>query len=146
MLRRAALPLVILAVSISAFAIVNARDQRIQQALSPTFGDLARVQRVEIIDASGNVVLNGDFATTSEDSDEIERTAPLTAKGATRTRGTAEIEIARSKGVVTKDEIELTADGLPPRASCKLLVDGVQVSEFTTTNKGRVDLKLSRRR
>jgi hypothetical protein len=46
----------------------------------------------------------------------------------------------------TKDEIELTAEGLPPRASCKLLVDGVQVSEFTTTNKGHVDLKLSRRR
>jgi hypothetical protein len=48
--------------------------------------------------------------------------------------------------VVTKDEIELTADGLPPMASCRLFVDGVQVSEFTTTNKGRVDLKLSRRR
>jgi hypothetical protein len=119
--------------------------QRIQQALSPTFGDLARVQRVEIIDASGNVVLNGDFTTTSEDADETERTAPLTAKGGTRARGTAEIEIARRKGVVTKDEIELTADGLPAASSCKLLIDGQVVSEFTTTSKGGVDLKLSRR-
>jgi hypothetical protein len=144
-MRRAALPLIVLVISIAAFAILQARGQRIQQALSPTYGDLATVQRVEIVDASGDTVLLGTFATSEEGPGEIERSAALRPVGGTSGRGTAEIEIAKNKDVVTKDEIELTAEGLPPSTICKLLVDGQQVSEFTTTNRGRVDLKLSRR-
>ncbi len=145
MLRQAALPLIILGISISAFAMMDARGQRIEQALSPAFGNLAVVRTVEIVDTSEKVLLSGVFETTSEDADETERSAQLIAPNGSDARGTAEIEIARRKRVVIRDEIELTAEMLPIGTTCRLLVDGQQVSEFTTTKKGRVDLKLSRK-
>jgi hypothetical protein len=46
---------------------------------------------------------------------------------------------------VTKDEIELTAEGLPASTALKLMVDSQQASTFTTTSKGKVELKLSRK-
>jgi hypothetical protein len=60
-------------------------------------------------------------------------------------RGKAEIEIARNQGIVTKDEIEFTAERLTPSSPFKLLVDGAEAAAFSTNNKGKVDLKLSRR-
>jgi hypothetical protein len=132
-------------IAISAFTVVNAGAQRIQQGLSPSFGDLNIVQNVEIVDPSGQVLLKGTFSTTSDTRDEAERTAELASPAGAAAKGKAEIEIERDNGAVTKDEIELTAERLPASTNCKLVVDGKEAASFTTNSKGKVDLKLSRK-
>ena len=71
MLRRAALPLLVVIFSASAFAVLTARGQRLQLLLPATVGDLAAARNIELVDLTGKVLLAGEFATTSEDDDEL---------------------------------------------------------------------------
>lgn len=115
---------------------VNA--QRIVGVLPASFQNLANAQVVEIRDGADTVLLKGTFVTESESDEEIERTAALSGN---RGSGKAEIELERSLGTITKQEIEVGLKRLPPQASLKLYVDGTLVSAFTTNGKGSADLK-----
>jgi hypothetical protein len=144
MSRRAAVWSILLTIAVSIPALVSAGGQKIQQALSPSFGDLNALQSIEITDATGQVLLRGTFATAFEKPRQTERTAELTSPAGTTAKGKAEIDIARKDGVITKEEIEVSAQRLPASTNCKLMVDGQEALTFTTSTKGKADLKLSR--
>jgi hypothetical protein len=119
--------------------------KKVEQPLPQTIADLNAVKSVEILDGSGQILLRGDFATKSESANSVERKAVLTGVGTTNARASADIDIERSNGVVKKDEMQLQAEGLPAKATLKLVVDGQEAMTFTTSDTGRVDLKLSRK-
>jgi hypothetical protein len=119
--------------------------KQVEQPLPQTIADLNAVKSVEIQDGSGQLLLRGEFATRSESASAVERKATLTGVGKTNARASADIGIERSNGVVKKDEMEVQAEGLPAKATLKLIVDGQLATTFTTSDNGKVDLKLSRK-
>lgn len=132
--------------AIPAFVVVKVgAQQRIEAVLPAAVSSLATVRSVAITDDKGQVLLTGTFSTTSEDKDEIERTAMLAATGGAD-GGVAEIELERGGDTVTKEELEVSAKGLPPNAACKVTVDGEVARTFTASRKGEAELKLTRRR
>jgi hypothetical protein len=120
-------------------AMVSAR-QRVVTTLAPAVGDLATARTVELVQ-DARVLLSGTFATTSEEDDEVERTASLTSSGSAK--GVAEIEIERD-GSSIKEEIELEARGLPADTNFVVRVDGQSAGTFTTNGRGTTALKLTR--
>jgi hypothetical protein len=121
--------------------MVNA--QRIQRGLPLSFAQLHDVSRVEVIGPGGEVLLRGTFVTKQESASDMDREATLSAvTGAAK--GLAEIEIERTNNVTTKDEIEVAVEGLPASAAHKLMVDGQEATTFSTTSRGKAELKLSR--
>jgi len=132
--------LTVVAVTIAA-TLLNA--QRIQRGLPLPFAALDEVSRVEVLGRAGEVLLRGVFSTKEESASEVEREALLSPVAGTA-RGLAEIEIERTKAAPTKDEIEVTVEGLAPNTTHKLMIDGHEVTVFTTTSHGKADLKLSR--
>ena len=132
--------LIVGAVTIAA-ALLDA--QRIQRGLPLSFAALNDVSRVEVMGPAGEVLLRGTFSTTEESAGDVEREAPLSPVSGTG-KGLAEIEIERTNAIATKDEIEVTVEGLAPSTIHKLMIDGHEVTAFTTTSRGRADLKLSR--
>lgn len=123
--------------------VVNARAQRVVADLPAEVASFTTARSVTITDEKGQVLLEGAFSTTSEDADEVERTAPLSAAQSAAT-GVAEIELERDGSRVTKEELEVSAKGPPPGASCKVAVDGTVARTFTTSRRGEADLKLTR--
>jgi hypothetical protein len=117
---------------------------RVEQTLPPSLGDLTAAQVVEITDWSGTVLLRGTLSAAEEVKGRIERTAELTSPANTVSRGTVEVEIDRREGT-SKEEFRVLVQALPYPASCKLLVDGHQLTMFSTTEEGRVLVKLTRR-
>lgn len=119
--------------------------KKVEQPLPQTIADLNAVKSVEILDGTGQILLRGDFATKSESANSVERKAVLTGVGTSNARASADIDIERSNGAVKKDEMQLQAEGLPAKATLKLVVDGQEAMTFTTSDNGKVDLKLSRK-
>ena len=58
--------------------------------------------------------------------------------------GTAAIDIDRKDGV-SEEEIVIRAEDLPYPASCKVTVDGREIAMFSTTQDGKIELRLWRR-
>lgn len=131
-----------LALTIAVSGCVSAL--RVEQTLPPAIGDLAAAQSVEIADWSGTVLLRGTLSAAEEVKGRVVRTATLSSPANTVSNGTVEIEIDRRQG--TSDEVvRVHVADLPYPASCRLLVDGQQVTMFSTSAEGRVYIKLTRR-
>jgi hypothetical protein len=96
--------------------------------------------KIELI-AGGQTLLTGSFTTSSTGKDQTERTASLTSSAGVK--GRAEIEIQRTSGGM-KEELELSAQGLPPQAAYEVRLDGHAAGTFTTTNRGGANLKWAR--
>ena len=64
---------------------------RLQQTLSPAFGDLTTVKLVELVDDSGAVLMRGTFNAPSTGGGKIERTAELTSPKNNAPMGEVEI-------------------------------------------------------
>lgn len=114
--------------------IISARHRAPSCELYSRYGPPALRDRAH---ESGAVLLRGTFATSSAKAGGVARKAELKSPEGSAARGKAEIEIERKKGVVTEDEIEVTAERLSPSANCKLMVDGQEAMSFTTTSKGK---------
>lgn len=142
MFRRASI--VLLAVVLSAAASACLGRIRLEQPLPPEFGDLASVKQIEIVDSSGQVLLKGTFDTPSSNSANLERTAELTRPDGKAPTAEAEIDIDRKDGV-SEEELVIRAEDLPYPASCKVMVDGREIAMFSTTQDGKIDLRIWRR-
>jgi hypothetical protein len=142
MFRRASIVLLTLTLSVATTACLG--RIRLEQPLSPEFGDLANVKQIEVVDASGQVLLQGTFTAPTGSTASIERTAELTRPASKAAAGQAAIDVDRKDGV-SEEEIVVRAEDLPYPASCKVMVDGREVAMFSTTQDGKIDLRMWRR-
>lgn len=142
MFRRASI--VLLAVVVSAAASACLGRIRLEQPLPPEFGDLAGVKQVEIVESSGQVLLKGTFDASSGSSANLERTAELTRPDGKAASAQAQIDIDRKDGM-SEEELVIKAEDLPYPASCKVVVDGREIAMFSTSQDGKIDLRIWRR-
>jgi hypothetical protein len=143
--RRLVLSILSLVLAMPLWLSAAAPSQQPQNMLPATLGNLITAQLIEVVDESGQVLLQGTLTTSSKNTDKTERSAELKSPSGQPAKGKVDIDISLKAGVVTKDEIELSLQRLPAMATCRLLVDGQQVSTFLTTKGGRADIKLSRK-
>jgi hypothetical protein len=142
MVRRASLVLLALMVSAATSACLG--RIRLEQPLPPEFGDLAAIKQVEVVDSSGQVLMKGTFDAAPESGASVQRTADLTRPDGKAPAGKASIDIERKNGV-SEEEIVVSAEDLPYPASCKVMVDGREIAMFSTTQDGKIDLRIWRR-
>ena len=139
--------IVTLAVGLAISSTACLGGVRLQQTLSPAFGDLTTVKLVELVNDSGEVLMRGTFDAPSANvgkSGKIERTAELTRPKNNEPMGQVEIEVDRSTNI-SEEEVIVKADDLPYPASLKVKVDGLQIAAFSTTKEGKIDLRVWRR-
>ncbi|HYN07374.1 MAG TPA: hypothetical protein VES67_08295 [Vicinamibacterales bacterium] len=136
--------IVLLAVGLVVSSAACLGTVRLQQTLSPAFGDLTTVKLVELVDDSGVVLMRGTFSAPSTDGGKIERTAELTRPKNNEPMGEVEIDVDRSTNV-SEEEVNVKAKDLPYPASLKVKVDGLEIAAFSTTKDGKVDLRVWRR-
>lgn len=133
-----------LVIGYAAIRVVSGNDDDIKQPLPATIGNLADAKSIEIRDASGQVVLAGNFSESTDVGGERERFAQLSPTAVDPdAKGAAEIEIKTGAGATTEQELELGAERLAPGASYKLFIDGQEVTTFTTDSRGDAELEMS---
>ena len=108
-------------------------------------GDLNDAQLVEVRDQNGQVLLHGTLKTSKDTPRETERAATLESPNGQKAEGEFETEIERKAGVVTMEEVELSAKHLPAMTQCELFIDGRQVTTLTTSKSGKAKVKLQRK-
>jgi hypothetical protein len=105
--------------------------------------DFRNASVAEVRDAQGAVVLQGQFGTGEEDSDdddaEVERKAAMKAQAGGPT-GEAEVEFAKAGTVV--QEVEFSVRGLQPGATYTFAIDGQAVATATADQRGRAEAEL----
>ena len=115
---------------------------KVQQSLSPSFGDLAALKTIELTGEAGEVLLRGTFTETKGSNGKILRVAEMgTLPGP---NGTTSIEIDRTAGI-SEEEITIRLRELPYPVLCRLMADGKELAMFSTSEHGKVDLVLARR-
>jgi hypothetical protein len=117
---------------------------RLEQSLPTTVADLATIKAIEVTGDDGVVLLRGTVAGESSANGKILRTAQLTNPSGTGPMGLTEIHIVRENGV-SDEEIIVKVRDMPYPAVCRLLADGKEIAIFSTSEKGKADLKLNRR-
>jgi hypothetical protein len=75
MRRNLKLPFSLLIIITAAVGVAVSNPQRINEPLPPALNRLPEAKLVEVKDEAGQVILSGEFTTTSETNNEIERTA-----------------------------------------------------------------------
>ena len=118
---------------------------RLEQSLPTTVGDLSVVKTFEVTGEDGSVLLKGTFAgeATSANGKTVRTVALASPRGAAPA-GTAEIELVRKDGV-SDEQVTLKVREMPYPAICRLLADGKELAMFSTSEKGKADLRLNRR-
>jgi hypothetical protein len=142
MYRRGSVILLAAGLLIGSFACLG--TVRVQQTMSPAFGDLATVKLVELVDSSGTVLMRGTFDAPTTTGAKVERTAELTRPTSNVPVGEAEIDLDRNNGI-SEEEFLIKAEDLPYPASCRVMVDGLEIAQFSTTRDGKIDLRVYRR-
>ena len=115
---------------------------KVQQSLSPTFGDLTALKNVELIGEAGQVLLRGTFEDTPGKNGKTVRVAQM--GDINGPHGTTEIELDRANGI-SEEEVTIRFRGLPYPVLCRLLADGKELAMFSTSEHGKVDMTLARR-
>ena len=136
----------ILALLLTASACL-ASTMKVEQTLSTSIGDLAAVKAIEVTTQSGEVLVRGTFngeGGPSGTTGKIVRNAPLSSPTNGGSKGSVSIEIDRTSGL-SEEEITVKLEALPYPESCKLMADGRELTLFSTTENGKLELKLARR-
>ena len=106
----------------------------------PYLGDLRAAAIVEVHAPQG-AVLNGEFQKIAKPDGSFELLARLTGTGV-RDGGTVEIEIPAQGDTDQRQELEVELQGLTPRSSYTVHIDGREVTGVTTDGRGAVDMDL----
>jgi hypothetical protein len=117
---------------------------RLHQSMSPAVGDLAAIKLVELVDDKGQVLMRGTFDAPAANGDKLERVAELTRPANNTPVGEASIELDRANGV-SEEEFLIKAEDLPYPASLRVMVDGLEIAQFSTSQDGKIDLRVWRR-
>lgn len=124
-------------------ALNRSGAQEIRQPLPPAL-DLAAAKLIEIRDAGGQVVLNGNMITTETERDgDIERIAPLVSTGVIAdAKGKAEIEVSTERNGMLERDLEVEVYSLAAGTSYNLFIDGQQIASFSTNGRGAAELEM----
>lgn len=132
---------------IFAFAVINVVSTEaddLEMPLPAVLKDLAAVNKVEIKNEAGEVVLSGSFSSPVDKLDEMERVATLSGTGvAANAMGIAEIEVSKESNGFVEQEIEVKVRGLAPQAVYKLFIDDHEIATLRTDAKGDAELEMS---
>ena len=89
-------------------------------------------------------LLRGTLNDESTGNGKSVRRVTLASPSGTAPAGTAEIRIARENGM-SDEEVLVQLRDMPYPTVCRLLADGKEIAIFSTSDKGKADLKLNRR-
>jgi hypothetical protein len=117
---------------------------RLEQSLPTTVAPLSAVKTLEVTGEDGTVLLRGTLNDESPSNGKSVRTVMLASPSGTAPAGMAEIRIARENGV-SDEEVIVKVREMPYPAVCRLLADGKEIALFSTSDRGKADLKLNRR-
>ena len=111
------------------------------QARTPTTADFTKATTVQVKNAQGQVVLQGDFQSPVEEDGGFERRASLAPTGVDAdAAGEAEIEFAKTGA--TRQEVEFTVRNVDPGVNFTFVIDGIDVASATSNQRGRADVEL----
>lgn len=142
------LPIIGMFILISVFVgmVVTGADHKIKQQLPASLDNLETVKLVEIKDAAGQLVLSGNFQTSTEPDGDIEGVAILSATSVDAdAKGKAELEVSKNKDGALERELEIELRKLSPATTFSVFVDGQQTATLSTDHQGAVELELSNR-
>lgn len=139
------IPAVLMLFTLGYAATAVIRQARaVKQALPQAVGELAVVKSVEVRDAGGPLILNGNITFRNERDGDVKGVAILTATGAiTGANGKAEIEVSLGQSGIRRQELEVEMKNLAAGATYNLYVDGLQVATFSADRRGAAELELT---
>ena len=107
----------------------------------PPTGDFTKAATVQVKNAQGQVVLQGDFQPPVEEDGGLERRASLAPTGVDAdAAGEAEIEFP--KNAATRQEVEFAVRNVEPGASFTFVIDGIDVASAMSDRRGRAEVEL----
>ena len=103
--------------------------------------DFTKAAAAQVLNAQGQVVLEGAFMAPVEEDGGLERRAPLTPTGVDGdAAGEAEVEFAKS--APADQEVEFSVQNLEAGARFTFSIDGTQVATATADRRGRAEVEL----
>ena len=117
---------------------------RLEQSLPATVAPLSTVKMLEVTGEDATVLLRGTLNDQSTGNGKTVRMVTLASPSGPAPTGKAEIRITRENGV-SDEEVTVKVREMPYPAICRLLADGKEIAIFSTSDKGKADLKLNRR-
>lgn len=125
------------------FAVMS-DSREIKQPLPQSLDNLAAIKLVEIKEAGGQTILSGSLTMVTKKNRDIEGKATLGATGVDAdAAGKAEVEVSTKRDGSVGKEFEVEVRNLAPNANFNLFVDRQQVAEFTTDQRGAVELEMT---
>lgn len=110
------------------------------QVQAPT-ADFTKATTVQVKNAQGQVILQGEFQPPVEEDGGLERRATLAPTGVDAdATGEAEVEFAKTGA--TRQEVEFGVQNVDPGASFSFVIDGVDVASAMSDRRGRADVEL----
>jgi hypothetical protein len=138
MTRQQWIPLVglVATIAVALYAVVQLQGQ----AQAPT-ADFTKATTVQVKDAQGRIVLQGEFMAPVEEDGGLERRATLAPTGIDADAfGEAEIEFAKT--AVTTQEVEFAVRNVEPGARFSFVIDGIDVASVNSDRRGRAEVEL----
>jgi len=117
---------------------------RLEQSLPTTVAPLSSVKTLEVTGEDGIVLLRGTLNDEATGNGKTVRLVTLASPSGPAPTGTAEIRITTANGV-SEEEVLMKVREMPYPAVCRLMADGKEIAMFSTSDKGKADLKLNRR-
>jgi hypothetical protein len=123
-------------IAVALYAVVQLQGQ----AQAPV-ADFTKATTVQVKDAQGQIVLQGEFMAPVEEDGGLERRATLAPTGVDAdAAGEAEVEF--EKTAVTTQEVEFAVRNVQPGARFSFVIDGIDVASATSDRRGRADVEL----
>jgi hypothetical protein len=117
---------------------------RLEQTLPTTVAPLSTVKTLEVTGEDGALLLRGQLNDEAAANGKTVRMVTLANPSGPAPTGIAEIRITLENGV-TDEEVIVKVREMPYPSVCRLLADGKEIAIFSTSDKGKADLKLNRR-
>jgi hypothetical protein len=114
-----------------------------QPPATATLPDLSGATIVEIRDAMGRPVLNGEFRSRIDPLGNEERDAALTDSRGEQVIGEVEIEIPGPQAARQEQELEIDIIRIAPSAKFALFIDDREILTFISDDRGSIDWEVS---
>ena len=123
-------------IAAAAYGVVHLQGQ----TQAPT-ANFTKATTVQVKNAQGQVVLQGEFTAPVDEDGDLERRATLAPTGVDAdAAGEAEVEFAKANA--TSQEVEFSVQNVQAGASFTFVIDGIDVASATSDRRGRADVEL----